>query len=270
MESLTSPTGALPVIGSSAATSSVHRGTRPHRLHGALFQSIGDEGRAELVERRLVDAIHRGHLRAGERLPSESELARSFGVAPVTVREALLAVRGRGLIVTKRGRNGGSFVVDDADPLMFARRTLAATSRLTLRDLGAHYAAITAAAVRLAARRADSSETLRVLRRLDRLDDLDADQQRRLLDDVQVELVSLSQSARLTREQMRLQAEFSPYLRLAAPDTPSMHQQAQTLTGIIRAVEAGDPDEAGRRTEAMTTDVIDTLIHLQSSPETSA
>src|SRR5690606_821236 len=97
---------------------------QPHRLHGALFQPIGDEGRAELVERRLVDAIQRGHLRAGERLPAESELARSFGVAPVTVREALLAVRGRGLIVTRRGRNGGSFVADDADPLAFARAEL--------------------------------------------------------------------------------------------------------------------------------------------------
>ena len=101
MESLTSSPG--------ARTEPDQRSRPPHRLQGALFQPIGDEGRAELVERRLVDAIHRGHLRAGERLPSESELARSFGVAPVTVREALLTLRGQGLIVTRRGRNGGSF-----------------------------------------------------------------------------------------------------------------------------------------------------------------
>ncbi len=243
---------------------------QPHRLQGALFQPIGDEGRAELVERRLVDAIQRGHLRAGERLPAESELARSFGVAPVTVREALLAIRGRGLIVTRRGRNGGSFVADDADPLAFARAELARTSRITLRDMGAHYAAITAAAVRLAARRADPSETHRVLQRLKSLGDLELEQQRRVLDDVQVELVSLSQSARLTREQMRLQAEFSPYLRLVGPDSEGLARQARSLVQIIEAVESGDPDDAGRRTETMVADVIDALIQLQSSPPISA
>lgn len=235
-----------------------------HRLQGALFQPIGDEGRAELVERRLVDAIHRGHLRAGERLPSESELARSFGVAPVTVREALLAVRGRGLIVTRRGRHGGSFVVDDADPLVFARAELLRASRLSLRDMGAHFAAITAAAVRLAARRADPSETRRVRERLERIEDLDADQQRRVLDDVQVELVSLSQSARLTREQMKLQAEFSPYFRLADADGRHGGRQASHLAEIVDAVEVGAADEAARLTETMVADVIDTLIHLQT------
>lgn len=263
MDSLTSPAGAR-------TDPDRQRGRHPHRLQGALFQSIGDEGRAELVVRRLVDAIHRGHLRAGERLPSESDLARSFGVAPVTVREALLALRGQGLIVTRRGRNGGSFVVDDADPLAFAHDALMRMSRLALRDMGAHYSAITAAAVRLAARRADVSEAGRVRRRLELVDDLDGDQQRRLLDDVLVELVSLSQSARLTREQMKLQAEFSPYLRLAAPDGAGLRSQSAALAAIIRAVEEGDPDTAGARTEGLVVGVIDALIHLQSSPASTS
>ncbi|MFD5225181.1 FadR/GntR family transcriptional regulator [Microbacterium sp. NPDC058342] len=266
MESLTS----TPDVHAAPSAEPVrHTARQPHRLQGTLFQPIGDEGRAELVERRLVDAIHRGHLRAGERLPSESELARSFGVAPVTVREALLTVRGMGLIVTRRGRHGGSFVVEDADPLAFARAELARTSRIALRDLGAHYAAITAAAVRLAARRADPTETSRVRQRLERLDDLDVDQQRRVLDDVQVELVSLSQSARLTREQMRLQAEFSPYLRLVGPDADGLRMQAERLAGMIDAVENADPEDAGRRTETMVADVIDALIQLQASSRSS-
>lgn len=242
----------------------------PHRLQGALFQPIGDEGRAELVERRLVDAITRGHLRAGERLPSESDLAKSLGVAPVTVREALLALRGRGLVVTRRGRHGGSFVADHADPLAFTRDAVRASSRLALRDLGAHYAAITAACVRLASRRADASETQRVRRRLDRLSELDAEQQRRLLDDVQIELVALSQSARLTREQMKLQAEMSPYLRLVASDNPAppgedeASAQARHLIAIIDAVEAGDADGAAAGIERMVSEVVDALVRLQS------
>jgi len=236
----------------------------PHRLQGALFQPIGDEGRAELVERRLVDAITRGHLRAGERLPSESDLSRSLGVAPVTVREALLALRGRGLVVTKRGRNGGSFVADHADPLSFAREAVRTSSRLALRDLGAHYAAITGACVRLAARRADPTEAQQIRRRMERLDDLDAEMQRRLLDDVQIELVALSQSARLTREQMKLQAELSPYLRLVAHDHEDRRRQGTHLVAVIDAVEAADAEAAGERTELMVAETIDALIQLQS------
>lgn len=256
MESLSTPL--------TAQDSEARHDATPHRLQGALFQPIGDEGRAELVERRLVDAITRGHLRAGERLPSESDLSRSLGVAPVTVREALLAMRGRGLVITKRGRNGGSFVAEHADPLSFAREAVRTSSRLALRDLGAHYAAITGACVRLAARRADASETQQVRRRMERLTELDQEQQRRLLDDVQIELVALSQSARLTREQMKLQAELSPYLRLVAHEVEDHRRQATHLAAVIDAVEDADAEAAGTRTELMVTETIDALIELQT------
>jgi GntR family transcriptional repressor for pyruvate dehydrogenase complex len=235
----------------------------PHRLQGALFQPIGDEGRAELVERRLVDAITRGHLRAGSRLPSEADLAKSLGVAPVTVREALLALRGKGLLTTRRGRNGGSFVADNADPLSFTRDAVRRTSRVALRDLGAHYAAITGACVRLAARRADPSEAQQVRMRLESLEGLDGEHQRRLLDDVQIEIVALSQSARLTREQMKLQAELSPYLRLIAHENDG-GRQAHHLRSVIDAVEAGDADAAGASSDSMVAEAIDDLIQLQS------
>ncbi|WP_223625469.1 FadR/GntR family transcriptional regulator [Microbacterium sp. EST19A] len=241
---------------------------RPHRLQGVLFQPIGDEGRAELVERRLVDAITRGHLRAGERLPSEAEMARSLGVAPVTIREALLAVRERGLVVTRRGRNGGSFVAAHADPLSFAREAVRTSSRVSLRDLGAHYAAITGAGVRLAARRADPSEAQQVRRRLERLEELDGESQRRLLDDVQIEIVALSQSARLTREQMKLQAEFSPYLRLVAHTSDDHRRQGMHLAAVVDAVEDADAAAAGARTETMVAEVIDALIRSQLAAKT--
>ncbi|EPR77508.1 Transcriptional regulator, GntR family [Leifsonia rubra CMS 76R] len=237
---------------------------RPGRLQGALFQSIGDAGRAELVERRLASAITGGHLRAGERLPSENDLATTFGVAPTTVRESLLALRSQGLVVTRRGRNGGSFVADSADPVAHARTALASTSRLVLRDLGAHYAAITSACVRLAARRAVPTEVQQIRSRLARLDETDLEQWRRTLDDVQIELVALSQSARLTREQMRLQAEMSPLLRLIDADEASRGAQHNLLVNVVDAVEAGDDNAAGESTERMIVSVIDSLIKLQA------
>ncbi len=78
----------------------------------AVFAPLDVGRRADAVVRRLADGIRLGLLRPGEQLPSESELAESFGVAPVTVREALTTLREQQLVVTKRGRTGGSFVRD--------------------------------------------------------------------------------------------------------------------------------------------------------------
>lgn len=138
----------------------------PSRLRNAVFQAVADEGKAALVERRLSVAINRGVLQAGERLPPESELAKSLGVSPVTVREALVLLRQRGLVTTKRGRGGGSFVTAGADPASHAADELASISRTALRDLAAHYFAVTAGCLELAASRAAPNEVDAIRSRL--------------------------------------------------------------------------------------------------------
>lgn len=63
---------------------------------------------SELVTEQLVEMIHsRRHFPDG-RLPSEEELARSFGVARTVIRESLGQLRVLGLVVSKTGK--GSFV----------------------------------------------------------------------------------------------------------------------------------------------------------------
>lgn len=220
------------------------RSGKPTRLHSAVFQPIGDEGRAALVERRIAEAIMGGVLAAGERLPAETELAAAFGVAPATAREALMALRERGLIVTRRGRNGGSFIADSADPVRFATRTLVDSSRVTLRDAAQHYQAVTVACVELAARRADPSEIAMILARLERVNDDDTTAWRRACDDAMVELAALSQSARLTREQMKLQGEFSPLLALIDTDPEARNTARGLLLAVLDAVRAGDAEAA--------------------------
>ncbi len=236
------------------------RSGKPTRLHSAVFQPIGDEGRAALVERRIAEAIMGGVLAAGERLPAETELAAAFGVAPATAREALLALRERGLIVTRRGRNGGSFIADSADPVRFATRALVDSSRVTLRDAAQHYQAITAACVELAARRADPGEIAMIVGRLDRVDDRDLAAWRRASDDAVIELAALSQSARLTREQMRLQGEFSPLLALIDTDPDARRAAREHLHAVLAAVGAGDETAAARALRASVRFTVDWLI----------
>lgn len=232
-----------------------------------MFLPIGEAGRAELVERRIAEAIMGGHLRAGDRLPSEADLARTMGVAPTTVREALLGLRSRGLVTTRRGRGGGSFVSESADPRAFARETLLTSSRLTLRDLGVHHAALTVAASRLAARRTAPGELDVMRARLARLEPLregeleerDLMAWRHTMDDLQLELVALSQSARLTRDQMRLQAELSPLLRLLDAHPAARADQHARFAAVLDAVEGGDEDAAAAATDAMITAAVVSL-----------
>jgi GntR family transcriptional regulator len=56
----------------------------------------------------LRDAITSGELPPGERLPSEAELIRHYGVARMTVRQALQELRNEGRVVAEHGR--GVFV----------------------------------------------------------------------------------------------------------------------------------------------------------------
>jgi GntR family transcriptional repressor for pyruvate dehydrogenase complex len=240
--------------------SAAPRSGRPTRLHSAVFQPIGDEGRAALVERRIAEAIMGGVLAAGERLPPETELAAAFGVAPATAREALLALRERGLIVTRRGRTGGSFIADSADPVRFATRSLLDGSRVSLRDAAQHYLAITAACVELAARRADASEIAMIVARLERGDDRDLAAWRRAADDAVIELAALSQSARLTREQMKLQGEFSPLLALIDTEAESRADSRAGLLAVLHAVGSADAEAAVLALRASTRATVDWLI----------
>ncbi len=63
------------------------------------YEDIVDELRASIVN---------GHLGAGERLPSENELARRYDTSRPTVRRALALLKADGLVTTEQGR--GVFV----------------------------------------------------------------------------------------------------------------------------------------------------------------
>jgi GntR family transcriptional repressor for pyruvate dehydrogenase complex len=64
----------------------------------------------EIVE-RLAQQIIGGSLSAGAKLPSEQEMMVAMGVSRTVVREAVAALRARGLVVTRQG--AGAFVSND-------------------------------------------------------------------------------------------------------------------------------------------------------------
>jgi DNA-binding FadR family transcriptional regulator len=79
------------------------------KMEIAAFQPIQPSRKltAEVVE-RLAAEIASGRYQPGTKLPSEQELITAFGVSRTVIREAVAALRARGLITTRQG--SGAFV----------------------------------------------------------------------------------------------------------------------------------------------------------------
>jgi GntR family transcriptional regulator, transcriptional repressor for pyruvate dehydrogenase complex len=73
------------------------------------IEKVGRRGVVDEVRERLIASIQSGELGVNERLPSENELARLFGVSRPAIREALVSLEAMGLTVAKNG--SGTFVV---------------------------------------------------------------------------------------------------------------------------------------------------------------
>lgn len=67
-------------------------------------------GVADGIAQQIKERILSGALVVGARLPPERELARTFNVSPIVLRQALHVLKAEGLVVIKRGATGGAFV----------------------------------------------------------------------------------------------------------------------------------------------------------------
>ena len=241
------------------------RTTGPARVspgaRDAVFAQLADVGRAEQVSRRIADAIVLGVLVPGERLPSEAELARRFGVALVTAREGLGMLREAGLVDTRRGRDGGSFVVapdGGEDALLSAR--LHGLSQVELADLGVYVTAIAAGCADRAAERATAADGERLAAWLDAASFGTPADARRNAGGFLLELAVLSQSARLVREQIRLQAEYGPLLWIGLHDAAPRERAVLAMRAVARAVAQSDRDGAREAVTDLVSSVTEWLL----------
>lgn len=238
--------------------------------YAAVFAPLPAEGRAEAVTRRLCEAIALGLLPDGSMLPPESDLADRFGVATVTVREALGALRRQDLIRTRRGRGGGSFVKAPADGGRAA--LLDRLSRVgigDLRDLADHYGAISGMCARLAAERADAEDVAR-LRRLADASPAPGEPNglTRQEGNFHLELAASAQSARMTREEMALQREIGPVLWFAHAEAGDVPAATLRHTALVDAVEAGDGELARGHAEGHVRELFEAVKTLHHEART--
>lgn len=65
------------------------------------------------IAERIADQIATARLPPGTKLPTEQKMVEAMGVSRTVVREAVAALRARGLVITRQG--AGAFVAPDAD-----------------------------------------------------------------------------------------------------------------------------------------------------------
>jgi GntR family transcriptional regulator, transcriptional repressor for pyruvate dehydrogenase complex len=230
----------------------------------SLISPLAAAGRADEVVHRVSQAIQLGLFVDGEQLPPETEFAAQLGVSAMTLREALATLRQQGLVETRRGRTGGTFVRRPEPPSVAALcERLHGMTTSTLRDLIDEQFAVSGAAAKLAAARASGASVRRLHALVHQLSGATSLGSRIRADSrFHIEVAIASQSERLTRLEVELQTQLGELLWLPpepvglAPVSsgPASHGEATGLldpavaaaehAAIAEAIAAEDGDGA--------------------------
>ena len=231
------------------------------------FAPLRAPNASELIVRRIGEAIGSGVLAPGEQLPSELELATMLAVAPMTLRQAIAILREAGLVETRRGKNGGTFVSANVVDALAARKRR--VDRGSLRELSDWRRAVSGEAAALAAERIDR----------DRLAQLDgfAEAARRQADEgfpafrladsrFHLAIAEASGSARLAAAETAVQAELGEVL--AAIPAPVRARRASTggHVPILASIHDGDAAAAREATVRHVEATYDWVVGLSAAP----
>ena len=90
--------------------------TVAHVFADRLLSPVGSANVFEETLERVLQIVKLGFAPPGSRLPSERELAARLGVSRQTIREAVRALTQAGYLEARRGRAGGTFVLEWPSP----------------------------------------------------------------------------------------------------------------------------------------------------------
>ena len=165
-----------------------------------------------------------------------------FGVATATVRDALQTLRDQGIIETRRGRSGGTFIISSPRANREALHArLLSLSMAELRDIEDEQLATTLAAVRLVIERAfphDIDRLERIARTM--ADATSTDSCMRADSRFHAELAVLAQSERLLATQMRLLTETIEIMWSVLTVDADKQWTMNDHLEIVSALRAGD------------------------------
>ncbi|WGS48398.1 FCD domain-containing protein [Paraburkholderia sp. D15] len=221
----------------------------PDQLPTRLDQTISSRSAPEAIVERILDALTSGDLKAGDRLPDQTQLAKSFGVARMTLRNALVVLQELGLVSTARGRQGGTFIAPDVRERLHDMGRVTKISSAALRSFSDWRRAISGEACFLAALRASNAQLRQIEQAaqgfVDTLSDVEA---RRSADArFHVLIAEVTGSRHLIEQEQAIQEEFNVLYQALPPLVQPVGTQSMDHDPLLLALRTHDPDRA--RTE---------------------
>ena len=126
--------------------------------------SVRSPKTAELIARRIRNAIIRGELKDGDSLPTEARLILEFEVSRPTIREAIRILESENLLKVVRGARGGASVISPSYDMIARAAGITLQSKgVTVADLYEMRTLVEPPAARLVAER-NSEEAARLLK----------------------------------------------------------------------------------------------------------
>ncbi len=211
----------------------------------SVFSPVPVRNAFEVTVERLAQGIRLGVLVAGDRLPPERELAETLGVSRVTLREAIKALRDAGLVESRRGRGGGTFVVVPSEVGTRTARQIGASIGHGIDDALDLRRVVEPGAAELAASRTlTASDRASLLRYLDDATDCPADTRRLADSRLHLAIAATGGSSSVTAVVAEVQMRLDELLR-AIPVIPAniAHSDIQHAC-IVDAILGGQADRA--------------------------
>ena len=201
----------------------------------------------ETVE-RLGHSIKLGLIKPGQQLPPERELAELIGVSRVTVRSALQVLVQGGFLIAKRGRNGGTFVVDHP-PVWNGTNSERPNSHVSASDAAAfsdRRRVIETGVCELAAERIDEVQVAALRERLLRLSEFVGDRDSYRAEDAQfhIAIAEATGDSHLVRMVAEIQAELGSLISHVPPSEAALIHSNLQHTKIVEALASHDSSAA--------------------------
>ncbi|SCK54270.1 FadR/GntR family transcriptional regulator [Streptomyces sp. WMMB 322] len=205
---------------------------------------------------QILQIVRLGLVPDGERLPAERDLAERLGISRVMLREVLKVLAEQGLVISRRGRYGGTFVHypqphspggETAETADSPPRGAAAHEGVDVQDtLRFREVLETGAAELCASRGLEKAEAARLRAALDATRNTALADYRRSDTLFHLTLVELAGSPTLTTQYAAVRAQVNDLLGRIPLLVRNLEHAQRQHAELVEAVLAGDPERARR------------------------
>ena len=210
-----------------------------------LIRAVRPTNAYEETMQRLLQSIRLGLIGPGEKLPAERDLAGMLKVSRDTVREALSTLAESGYVIPRRGRYGGTFVVEDLPLSSTLRPTQPPPGESEVEDTAVLRRVLEVGAAREAAARDLSAEDRAALvLALEECSAAAPDDHRRLDSRLHLLIAELSGSPSLVPLVANLRTRINALLDSIPMLAPNISHSNEQHEAIVAAILSGQPEAA--------------------------